>query len=70
MMIHILESSRGASQVDVDAVVRELYGILNSRGRRALQYSFVTKLAHTANSSYPIYDALVARLRIQTDVLR
>ena len=55
----ILESSRGALQVDVEAVVRELYGIPTSRGRRALQYSFVTKLAHTANPSYPIYDALV-----------
>ena len=58
----ILESSRGASQVDVEAVVREPYGIPNSRGRRTLQYSFVTKLAHTANPSYPIYDALVARV--------
>lgn len=57
----LLDSYRGVPVIDIEAIVRELHSIPNSRNRNTLQYSFATKLAHTANTSYPIYDSLVAK---------
>lgn len=58
----LLDTYRGAEVIDVESIVGELYAIPNSSGRRTLQFSFATKLAHTAAPTYPIYDALVARV--------
>lgn len=54
-----LEELRGQPTVPVSDLVWELYEFPTSRGK-SLQLSFATKLAHTANPSYPIYDSLVA----------
>jgi hypothetical protein len=57
-----MESARRNSIVDLTAIVKELHRIPNRKGQKNLQFSFVTKLAHTINPNYyPIYDAQVAK---------
>ena len=42
-------------------VTRKLYeASKDSRGRKSIQFSFATKLIHTANSHLPIYDSMIA----------
>lgn len=57
----LLENSRGREEVDLKALTKELYAIPNRKGQLSLQFSFVTKLANSVNSRYPIYDGEVAR---------
>ena len=47
---------------DLPSLARTLHPILSRRGYKSLQFSFVTKLAHTANRRLPIYDSKVAEL--------
>jgi hypothetical protein len=56
-----LEELRDEPTVPVSDLVWELYEFPTGRGK-SLQLSFATKLAHTANPSYPIYDSLVSRV--------
>jgi hypothetical protein len=58
----LLEEARGALEPDLPSIVRTLYPILHSRGHKSLQFSFVTKLAHTVNHQLPIYDGKIAAL--------
>jgi hypothetical protein len=58
----LLEGARGLCMIDLHQVVTELYGFPNRKGQRSLQFSFATKLAHTANAEYPIYSSEVARV--------
>jgi hypothetical protein len=56
----LLEETRNLSEIDLPLLARRLFGIPNRKGQQSLQFSFVSKLANTANSQYPIYDAKVA----------
>jgi|SRR5271155_3815043 hypothetical protein len=56
----LLEESRNIREIDLRRLVEELYAIPNRKGQQSLQFSFVTKLANTANRQYPIYDGEVA----------
>jgi hypothetical protein len=56
-----MENARGGSEVDLAGIVKELHELPNRKGQANLQFSFVTKLAHTVNPDYPIYDAEVAK---------
>ena len=56
-----MENSRADPHVEIAAIVRDLHQIPNLKGQASLQFSFVTKLAHTINPDYPIYDAEVAK---------
>ncbi len=56
----LLEESRDLRDIDLRRLVKELYAIPNRKGQQSLQFSFVTKLANTANRGYPIYDREVA----------
>lgn len=58
----LLETSRSSSEVDLGSLAKRLHDIPNRKGQRSLQFSFVTKLANTINSNYPIYDAEVAKV--------
>jgi hypothetical protein len=58
----LLEGARGLPVIDLRQVVTELYAFPNRKGQRSLQFSFATKLAHTANADYPIYDGEVGRV--------
>ena len=58
----IMDSYRGASDLDICGIAERLRRILNRKGQKSLQFSFITKLLHTVNNSYPIYDAEVARV--------
>lgn len=57
----LLEDSR-SSQPNIKEICEHLYKIRNRRGLMSLQFSFVTKLANTVNSSLPIYDSEVAKM--------
>jgi hypothetical protein len=56
----LLESARDSVQVDIRDIVSRLYEYPNRRGKKALQFSFATKLLHTVNDQYPVYDSAVA----------
>lgn len=64
----LMDDLRGARNLDLKALVKDLYrpefNCPRRRGnplqRPSLQFSFVTKLAHTVNSEYPIYDSEIA----------
>lgn len=58
----LMEDSRGFSDIDLPGLARELHAIQNIKHQHTLQFSFVTKLAHTVSPVYPIYDSLVARV--------
>jgi hypothetical protein len=55
-----LENLRGADFVDLKALAERFYVIPRRKGDKSLQFSFATKLAHTINVSYPIFDDEVA----------
>jgi hypothetical protein len=56
----LLEESRDLRDVDLRKLTKELHSIRNRKNQESLQFSFVTKLAHTVNSTYPVYDGEVA----------
>lgn len=58
----LLEEARGVLEPDLPSIARTLYPIPHSRGYRSLQFSFITKLAHTVNHQLPIYDGKIAAL--------
>lgn len=58
----LLEQSRGRANIDLRTLATDLYALPSIRGFQTLQFSFVTKLAHTADRRCPIYDAEVAGL--------
>lgn len=58
----LLEQSRTRPEVDLRTLARELHDIPDWKGHQSLQFSFVTKLAHTVNRQNPIYDAEIARV--------
>ena len=47
---------------DLKKIVNELYEIKNLKGSSSLQISFATKLLHTVDNSFPIYDSKVVAL--------
>lgn len=58
-----MERSRNSPEVDLNnlkKLVEDLRRIPNRKEQESLQFSFVTKLANTVNTEYPIYDAQVA----------
>jgi hypothetical protein len=55
-----MENVRGSAAVDLKALSEKFYEIPRLKGDKSLQFSFVTKLAHTINVSRPIYDRKVA----------
>ena len=58
----LLERSRTQAEVDLRRLVRDLHSIRNRKGQQTLQFSFVTKLAHTVNHRYPIYATEIERV--------
>lgn len=57
----LLEASRYC-QPNIKDLCTALYVIKNRKGLMSLQFSFVTKLANTVDSSLPIYDSEVAKI--------
>jgi hypothetical protein len=57
-----LEKYRKNKAIPIESIVRDLYDIPNRKGQKSLQFSFVTKLANTINSRFPIYDSKIAKV--------
>lgn len=56
----VMENYRHKDHIEIEDVVKSLYDIpSNSKGIKALQFSFATKLLHTINNTLPVYDSLV-----------
>lgn len=55
-----LQEHRGGNAVDLRGLAKHFYEIKRLKKDKSLQFSFVTKLAHTIDPSYPIYDDEVA----------
>lgn len=55
-----LQERRGMEPVDLRSLASIFHAIPTIKGSHSLQFSFVTKLAHTINASYPIYDDEIA----------
>lgn len=47
-------------QWDITEITRQLYEVNTHNDRQSLQFSFATKLLHSADDRSPIYDSLVA----------
>jgi hypothetical protein len=54
-----LDTARGRPELDLRDITGRLYGITRVRGDPSVQFSFVTKLAHTAQRECPIYDRVI-----------
>ena len=55
-----MEDARGSAELDLAAIVTKLRSFPNRKGQASVQFSFASKLAHTVNPGYPVYDAQVA----------
>jgi hypothetical protein len=55
-----LEGLRTARLIDLTGLVRKFRELPTLRGHKSLQFSFVTKLAHTVDATYPVFDDDVA----------
>jgi hypothetical protein len=60
----LMEASRGEKDLDLGALVWKLHKAdFNQKPRPSIQFSFVTKLAHTVNPNvHPIYDSEIAKV--------
>jgi hypothetical protein len=54
-----MELARTTGEVDIPELIRRLEAFPTRKGKSSQQVSFSTKLAHTINPKYPIYDAEV-----------
>jgi len=57
---NVLQALRGRDSADLRTLAFNFYLIPRIKGDNSLQFSFVTKLAHTLNASSPIYDKEIA----------
>jgi hypothetical protein len=55
----LMERNKGQASVDPVRVAQELYKHPTRGGRKTLEFSFATKLAHTINPHLPIFDSMV-----------
>ena len=58
----LLDKNRDSSDLDFNPILNQLLEIENRKGQKSLQFSFTTKLFHTIDPNYPIYDAEIASL--------
>lgn len=58
----IMEEYRHLKNIDIDVIVNRLYKFKRAKGDNSVQFSFATKLIHTIDHNYPIYDSEVARV--------
>lgn len=65
----LLEESRDNDTVNVEDITNRLYDLeSNSKGTHAVQFSFASKLVHTVNDDFPIYDSMVSAFYFFPDV--
>jgi hypothetical protein len=58
----IMQEKRGQKVIDPSDIVNRLYQFERLKGDKSLQFSFTTKLMHTVNNDYPIYDSKVSKV--------
>ncbi len=58
----LLQENKGNPSPDFRSIIKQLYEIKNIKEKESLQVSFTSKLIHTLQHNFPIYDSKVARL--------
>jgi hypothetical protein len=58
----LLQQNKGNPSPDFRSIIKQLYEIKNIKEKESLQISFTSKLIHTLQNDYPIYDSKVANL--------
>jgi len=58
----IMEEKRFSDILDPQEIVLRLYPFKRIKGDQSIQFSFTTKLIHTINVDFPIYDSEVAKV--------
>jgi hypothetical protein len=58
----LLQLNKGNPSPDFRSIIKQLYEIKNIKEKESLQISFTSKLIHTLQNDYPIYDSKVASL--------
>jgi hypothetical protein len=58
----IMQEKRDHEVIDPSDVAKRLYQFKRIKGDNSLQFSFTTKLMHTVNNAYPIYDSEASRV--------
>jgi len=56
----LMEAARGKA-VDIRRLAEVLFDIPNAKGQKSLQFSFVTKLAHTVDPKHALYDENIVK---------
>lgn len=49
-------------QIDLKIILSKIYEIPTLRGRNTIQFVFATKLLHTIDNEYPIFDSMVSEV--------
>ena len=60
----IMQDNRSliSDKIMIVDIIEDLYNIETEKGLKSIQFSFITKLIHTIDNSYPIYDSNVASM--------
>lgn len=58
----LTEHANEPGKLNLECLSRELYKHPNLKGNSTLQFFFVSKLAHTVDASYPIFESEIAGL--------
>lgn len=62
LFFEIMNDSINEEKIDLNDVVLKLWEERNRKGKKSVQFSFTTKMVHTINNKYPIYDNQIAYL--------
>jgi hypothetical protein len=57
----IMEELRATKQIDIESILFKLYDI-PVRGKNKYHYSFASKLAHTLDENFPIWDSMIRKV--------
>ena len=56
-----MEELRATKQIDIESILFKLYDI-PVRGKNKYHYSFASKLAHTLDENFPIWDSMIRKV--------
>lgn len=57
----IMEENKRKLELEPRKIVLKLYKYKRLKGDNSIQFSFTTKMMHTVNPKYPIYDSMVTK---------
>lgn len=65
----LLEENRNNKNIDIESITNSLYELeSNSKGTHAVHFSFASKLVHTIDNAFPVYDSMIASFYFLPDI--